>query len=610
MIRLHSTLSCLSLGCLTLFVAFTASPSNAAETMPPQVASQLGLEQAWYRQMSVPAGAQSIVHQQIYVHVENPREFVEVVGSAGSTTKGGSTTKAAGSTMKADGSTTKAAGSTMKADGSTTKAAGSTMKAAGSTTKAAGSTMKSGGQMMGETIFARIPTDRVGRNGLEIGKDEAERLARNEIRRLKYRGFNAKITSRKVPRIRLYTLGDDGTVDCRDAESGEPVWIARVGDRRLGYGHLGINNQFVSVINGGNLIKLDAANGQEIEALRTTSMPLFGAVHAGRYSLLATIRSGVEAYPLFETTDPPFMEIVEGIALAPPAKSPSSSQVAWGTDKGFVYVMEAAGTPSVTFRLNTDGIVKGRIAPATDNRFFFGSSNGQAYGLWATRTGRVMWSKPYGEPFYNAPLVIDDQVLMRSTYGNLYSLDAKNGIMTWNDTIPNVDELIGAFDGKLFVRLLSGGMSVIDLEAGKTIKTMNEIQPRRLLVNSQTNRLYLVGKTGSVQCLRPIDATLPEFNASNKRTATDEPIGAEKMMMKEPVGSAPTETAPVADPFANGGGGDPFAGGGAASDPFAAGGGDPFGAGGGGDAMADDPFAAGADTGGANADPFADPFGN
>ena len=209
MIRLHSTLSCLSLGCLTLFVAFTASPSNAAETMPPQVASQLGLEQAWYRQMSVPAGAQSIVHQQIYVHVENPREFVEVVGSAGSTTKGGSTTKAAGSTMKADGSTTKAAGSTMKADGSTTKAAGSTMK--------------SGGQMMGETIFARIPTDRVGRNGLEIGKNEAERLARNEIRRLKYRGFNAKITSRKVPRIRLYTLGDDGTVDCRDAESGEPV---------------------------------------------------------------------------------------------------------------------------------------------------------------------------------------------------------------------------------------------------------------------------------------------------------------------------------------------------------------------------------------------------
>ena len=534
-------------------IVLAVAPLASAELLPPHLASQLGLEQAWSRQLHVPAGAQSIVDQQIYVHQDNQREYVEVVGGPKGATSGATSANPKSPNQPAD------------------------VKA---------------------TVLVRIATDRVGRNGLEIGKAEAERLARNEVRRLEYRGYDAKIVSQTIPKVRLYTLSDDGTLECRDAESGEPVWMTRVGDRRLSYSQLGVDENFISVINGGNLIKIDATNGEEIVAVRTQSMPLFGALHAGDFTLFPTIRNGIEGYALRDTTREPFMEIVEGLALAPPAKSAGSTRVAWGTNKGFIYVMESSGTPLVLFRLKTDGIVSGKIAATANDHFYFGSEIGQVYGVKATRTGKVLWSQPYGEPFYNAPLVIGDQLLIRSTYGNLYSLGTADGLMTWTDSTPNIDELIAAFDGKLYVKLLSGGLAAIDLGSGKTIKTFNAIQPRILLPNTQTDRLYLVGETGSVQCLRPVGATLPTLNPATKGRPSDAP--PEESAEDEPVGPsamAAAEDAPT-DPFAAGGG-DPFG----ASDAA-----DPFGAADGAGTDMADPFAPAG--GGDGADPFSDPFGN
>ena len=581
-------------------------PARAdGELMSPTIATQLGLEQVWRRQLSVPAGAQSIVDQQIFVHLVDQREYVEIIRadaaegsmSKGSTTKGaaeGSMTKDAseGSMTKdaSEGSMTKGA-----SEGSMTKDAseGSMSKGASEGSMTKGSMTRGDNPNAGH-VLVRIPTDRVGRTGAAIGKAEAERLARNEIRRLDYRGIKGKITTRFVPRIRLYTLSDDGSIECRNAESGELIWLARVGDRRLGYGKVGVDDQYVSIVNGANLIKLDVTNGDELTSERTTNTPLFGAVNAGRFTLIPTIRNGVDGYPNYKTDDPPFQEMVSGLALAPPSKSPTSTKVAWGTSRGFVYVMELSGKPSVMFRLNTDGIVSGGIAAAKGDRFYFGSEVGQVYAVHATRSGKVMWSRPYGEPFYDAPILLGDKLFLRSTYGNLFSINTASGIMNWAHPVPSVGKLMGAFDGKIFVRLMSGGFSVVDIESGKTIGSYFDLKPGRLLGNQQSDRLYLIGKSGAVQCLRPSGATIPTFNDVVMST----PVGEKPKMVAEPEGptatfggqdaAAPGKSpfeADGADPFSGGGGDDPFGAGDANSDPF----------GGGDDKKKED-------------DPFADPF--
>ena len=514
----------LFVACLSTVFPLVGKRVCADELMSPNSAARMGLEEAWQRQLRVPAGAPSIVHQEIILHTDAPKEYVEILGKA-----------------------------------------------------------EEGKQA---PVLFRLDVNTPGTTGAAIGKAEAERLARREVRRLKRHGGDPKITSRTVPRINLYTAANNGTIECRDAETGSPLWMTQVGDARLGYGKMGIDNKFLTITNGANLIKIDATNGEPISNDRTFSVPLYGAIHAGGYSILPTIRNGIEGYSLTETDDVPFMEIVSGLALKPPTKSPSSAKVAWGTDRSFVYVMETSGDPSVLFRLNTDGIVSAQIAAASGDRFFFGSESGQVYGVKATRNGRVLWSQPYGEPFYKNPMLIDGVLLMPSEYGNLFALDEASGISVWNAPAPNVDQVVGGFDGKVFVRFISGGFGAIDLKTGKLLDVDRQLVPGRLLVNRTTNRLYLVNSTGTVQCLRPIGAELPSLQKSFEEFTESEEQKPMKTEKTKPDDDNPFK---MDDPF--GAGADAFGGGANPDDPFGTPG-----------PPADDPF--GAPAGGGN-----NPFG-
>ncbi len=544
------------LATLLTFLSLTPFASvSAQDLMPSRVMQQLGLTQAWARPVSVPIGAQSIADQQLFVHEENPREYVEVVMVP--------------------------AADTAKSDAAKTSA----------------DATASGGKVAEGKVLARIATDQLQGDGKPIGRQEAERLANNHIRRLKRRGIDAKINVRSVPRVNLYTLGTDGTLESRDAETGEPYWMINLGDPRLPFMAIGVSEKFLTIINGANLLQVDAATGEVIVELPMPSVPGFGATNAGEFALIPMIGGGIKGYPLVDPTIDPFLQQVAGAAMSLPTKSPDSSRTAWSTDRGFVYVIEMEGTPSLLFRLKTDGLVAARLAAASGDRFFFGSDSGQVYGLRATRSGQVMWSQPLGEPFYNEPTIFNDQVLLRSTYGNLFSLHIDDGHMTWDQPVTSIGNLLGVLDGKLYATTLSGVLTVVDLETGKRIASFPEVQPVKFLVNTLTDRLYLVSDDGDVQCIKVEGADLPTFNA---QPDTNPPLENED-------GSPKSEsTAPPfggdTDPF-GAGGVDPFGAGGA--DPFGAGGADPFG--GGGNAPMEDPFGA---AGGAAADPFGgDPFG-
>ena len=512
-------------------IVVAAYPSAwADELMPPHVAAQLGLEEAWMRHVYVAAGAQSIVDQQIVVHEADPHEYVEIV----------------------------------KGEKNAEGVAQPTIQ-----------------------VLSRVLIEASESDQKDAALVEAKRVANNEVRRLKRRGIDASTRTTAVRRVYLYTLSNDGTLDCRNAETGQPVWRSSVGDPGLSYAKMGVDDKYLSLVNGANLVTVDVATGEEILSSETNNVPLYGSINSGDYALVPTIRNGVEGYSLSDPAQYPFSRMVDGMALAPPSKAPGTTRVVWGTNRGFVYAMELSGEPSVMFRLDTDGIVSASPVGVNGDRFFFGSENGQVYGLHATRTGKVLWSRPYADPFYKAPIVYGDRVFISSTYGNLFALGIEDGFMTWPDSIANVDELIAAFDNKLFVRLMSGHLSVIDIEKGKTLQTFFELLPRHFVVNVHTDRLYLLSENGTVQCLRPRAADLPTLNelmlpipgqASDEEAMEGDPekdldSPAEPMV---PAGEDPF--APAADPFAP------------TADPFGAGADDPFAPIGGDDAAMDDPF--------------------
>ena len=61
---------------LTIVLTSTNTFVSAGELMTPDAMSRLGLAQAWARPVHVPAGAQSIRDQQLFVHKKAPHEYV------------------------------------------------------------------------------------------------------------------------------------------------------------------------------------------------------------------------------------------------------------------------------------------------------------------------------------------------------------------------------------------------------------------------------------------------------------------------------------------------------------------------------------------------------
>ncbi len=519
---------------LTVGYSFVSQGNNAYSQglMKPDAASQLGLHRAWTGAIRSPSGVQSIADIQLVVHQSDPHQYLEIIYTPAKS--------------KSD--------STDKGD-------------------------------QDVRVLQRIWVNEKNALGDPLGIAEAKRLASNEIRRLKRRRIVATTREFTVPRVYLYSISDFGALECRDAENGSLLWSTRVGDRNLNFRQLGVDDERVTVINGSNLILVDSKTGEVIAEEPLRNVPIFGAVNSGKYAMVATLRGPIESYDLTNFDRRPEYESASGRAVTPPIRSPVSSKVGWTTDKEYFYVMELGGNPNILFRLKTDGIVGGRPAAATGDRFFFGSDTGQVYAVRATRLGEVLWSMPFGEPFFSQPLLAGDSLFLASVYGNLHAIHAETGQSIWARPALGVKEVICVLGDHLYVIMTNENLAILNKTTGQRVREL-DIQPARFVLNHQTDRMYLLDQRGLIQCLRPEGSELPTFTTDIKFSVA-KTENTEKQ--KSESGKDPK-----------------------ASDPFGAGESDPFG--GDDDAMEnDDPFGGDEDPfGGDDDDPFGsddDPFG-
>lgn len=572
------------------------------EVISPSELDQIGLVQAWRRHLSVPSGIDSIVDHTIFVHSDSPKQYVEVVGVAKKVagTQTGERRVAATSGVPADESLASAFEASTAAeetpqtplygryllevpDVAESADSPEAAEAGGETAALTSKVMPSGrGSMLDRMTFGGRAS--FASSGL-LDRAEAERRARNDIRRLKSRGIDAEIRFHEVPIIRMYTLAEDGTIESRDAETGEIVWMRRVGSRVRGYSGLGVDDRFLTIVNGGELIKLDVKDGGEFGVDRLRYVPMRGPRHCGGFAVIPSIGDRMVAYPLDDLQRDIHAEIVVGSSSALPTLAIGSQKIAWGTSEGYVYVMEEEGEPIIQFRLRTDGVVSAAIAAAAGNRFYFGAASGQIYGLRATHSGEVMWTRPTGDPIFDSPIVFGEKVLFRSAYGNLMCVDAGTGADAWGRLVSGIAEVISVIDEQIFAKSLSGSLIVLNTEDGSLTRQLPGMHPRILIPNIVSDRLYLVDRFGTIQCLRRPGADMPTLVSTQEEIVEEDEAEKNTSQLKTAAPAAAGN-----DPFS---GGDPFGAGGA--DPFGGGGADPFAPAGGGD-----PFAPAGD----ESDPF------
>ncbi len=519
----------LTLAAFGSLVALVVATVDAKDLLSPDEAQRVGMVESWHRQVGTVGGARAIVDMQLWVQKNKQRELVEVVisGSSGET-----------------------------------------------------------------TVLERIPTDLKDSFGRPIGKAEAERMAKMSVLKLKRRSIEAQTRSVSVDQVRLYVLSNDGSLAAYDAETGEQFWTVRLGNPALGYVTLGIDDNYVTVINGTTMFQVVASDievtdettqrktvlpgGRPLPPTRLDGVPLHGAMHSGGYAVVTITRNGIETYRLDGQSIQPGFEMFSGQALAKPVTFPHSNRIMWSTDREFVYAMETDGTPSTLFRLPTQGLVEGGITAASDGRFFFGSTAGRVYAVRATRSGEVLWNQSFGEPFYKAPFISGDRLLISGGYGNLHNLAIDTGLPIWDRPTRGVDQVFAHVGNQFVGRDREHHLILIDEQSGQVTQTLHDVFVEHVIVNQETDRFYLAGKGGMVQCLRPFESELPSFLRLIEVVPTEEeeaekPRQAEPTPPRDPFGAG--EAMPE-DPF-GGDGADPFGGG---ADPFG-GTGDPFGGG-------------------------------
>lgn len=497
----------------TALLSISDRSATAEELMSPAAAGRVGMVEAWRRQLSLVGGAQSAVDIQLYVDGSRKRTFIEV-------------------SREADGQT---------------------------------------------EVLNRIDVNQLDSLGKPIGLKEAQRLASLQVMRWKRRGIAATAKENEIHQVRIYTLGKDGTVEARDAETGELIWLSRNGDPMLPNGSLGINDEFVTFTNGSILYQLSAESGKTVREVRLAGTPLLGSELVGNYALVPTTSGGIEGFPMFETLDPPFVEMVAGRATNEPTPAPNSTRCAWPTDQDFVYVMETEGEPSVLFRFPTDGVVSARVAATVDDRFFFGTEHGHVYGIQATRSGDVLWRLSIGQPIYSPVFTAGDRLLLASAYKNLFSIETATGTLQWASPVSQIDQVVSASENNIYARTSGYRLTVIDAQSGSRTSDLSNISMDHIVVNRLTDRLYLLSTSGMLQCLRPVNASLPQLRVIPAPPVKVEDKDTDTPKKPEPPkGNDPFAPAGGADPFAPAGGADPFAPAGGV-DPFApAGGADPF----------------------------------
>lgn len=521
----------LPLAALAWLLALSHGPAPAKDLLTPAEAQQIGMVESWHRQVGATGGAQAIVDMQLWVQQDTQRQFVEVFQTGAS------------------------------------------------------------GQ---ETVLERISTEMRDAFGNPIGLGEAERQAKLSVLKLKRRSIAAQTRTTSVNQVRLYVLSRDGLLSAYDAESGEQLWAVRLGNPALGYGTLGIDDHYVTVLNGTSMFQIRASDaeiadsdgglprrlpaGRPLAPRRFDGIPLHGAVHSGEYVIVPITRNGIETYRLDGTSIQPEFEIFAGQALIKPAVYPGSTRVMWPTDREFVYALETDGKPTMLFRLETQGLVEGGITAASDHRFFFGTTGGRVYGLRATRIGEVLWNQSLGEPFYQAPFVSQQNVLFVSSYGHLHNLSAETGEPLWSQPTYGVNRIFADLGNQLVGRDRDQFLLLIDSQSGRITQRLRNVRVAYPVINQETDRIYVVSEGGMVQCLRPIQSELPTFLRKFEAPPAETEAAPEQVEPAPAAPAEPAETPEPVDPF--GGGADPFGGG----DPF--GGADPFGGGNG----AADPF--------------------
>jgi len=435
-------------------------------------------------------------------------------------------------------------------------------------------------------VFSERDRDAFGKAlGVEGAKKRAEEEAAAIVAERKQAGQAdapaPAVEQFVVPKITLYASSERGTVNAIDGETGRTLWSVAVGNPDYPTTAPGANDEYVGLSNGSTIYVLRAEDGSVAWSRPGVNIPGAGPALTGEYMFVAMVNGQVESFLLKDAKRPAGMFRSSGRTLVQPAVS--SHSVAWPTNQGNFYIGRIDG-PGVRFRIEAGDDILAQPAFLAPDKVYFTTAGGYLYCV-SEEKGNIFWRFTTGERISHAPICLGNTIYLITDRGTMYALDAATADERW--IIGGVRHYLAGNDKRLYCLDTRGNLVALDAATGSRIGSLRVGRSEVPVLNSQTDRIYLVTPTGHIQCLREAGLPWPvvhyQIEQAAKTAKTQQPPPGTKKEEKPPGQS---------DPF---GGADPF-GGGAPAKPSAAppaAGADPFApaAGGAAPAAGADPFA-------------------
>ena len=131
-----------------------------------------------------------------------------------------------------------------------------------------------------------------------IGATGALKAANAKIDELKAQGFDPKLITQVIPEISLYVATDRGVLHAIDAETGKTRWARTVGRPEHPNLEPGVNERFVSVVNGSQLSIVNRDTGELVWDRRLGGAPGAGAGMTDNHAFVPLVNGKIEIYKL------------------------------------------------------------------------------------------------------------------------------------------------------------------------------------------------------------------------------------------------------------------------------------------------------------------------
>ena len=382
-----------------------------------------------------------------------------------------------------------------------------------------------------------------GPTGEAIGKEAARKMAAQKLEELKQANRNPQLTTQLIPEITLYVMTDQAVVQAIDAETGRTRWTTPIGNPLYPSEAPGANDKYVAVVNGAALCVLDKNDGTLRWRQRTAGAPGAGPVVTTRFVVVPMVSGAIEAYELEDYRQPPWIFKSLGRAVVQPIYT--GRNIAWPTDRGFLYVAEGDRS-SVRFRLETGNAIVAQAALLPPNRIVTASTDGYVYCV-NENSGAIQWRFSTGEPIVRPPAVIGDSVFVVTDDHSCYRLSAADGKPQWWTT--GIRAILSASQKRLYCLSRAGRLTILDLATGAGLGSLPTEKFDLTFYNKQTDRIFLGSRTGLMQCLRETSQQWPVIHPGVLREQTPAgPAAPKPKRAEEPPPPEEKEPATV-DPF-------------------------------------------------------------